>query len=697
MTNFLAELKRRKVIRVALAYAVVAWFIIQAADILLGNFGAPDWVFKSFTALLALGLPLALFLSWAYDLTPNGIQKTPDAEEAGTPAPLIGRGISGVLVVGLSLMALAAAYLTFWLGDEPGADQPRSARSSPGKRAVPAAQLNPQLRLSIPMPDGLEIVDSIAIARDGSQIAFSATDDADLRHVYLRGLDAFELIRIEGSRDGRHPFFSADGTAVGFYARGAIWRASTGGGPPTHLGNARSLIGADWMDDGTIAFSTGVGSAIQRMSSDGELLEPITDLGYTADYAHVWPQRVPGTDQLLFTVWRGGSESWGGAHIANIGTGAVRPLSGSAKVVSPPARWSASGHVLLEGFQNGLFATPFDPASDVSAPPGGASPLLGQVHHLGPTTRSIFALADNGTMAYVPAVQGVARLVRIQPDGSSASVLEQSTVDYATLSHNVAISSDGRQALLGGQSLVLLDLVRKLPRRLTFDGSNNQFPVWSPDEREVYFRSNRQDRWKVWKLPIDGSVPPELLIDHEHNLNGFSIGPKGEIAFVVEHPESRGDIWIREPAGDQRAILQTTFNEEAPAISPDGRFLAHVSDVSGNREVYILPASGQGLPVQVSSDGGSAPKWSRDGGKLMYRRGRAIMQVAVENGRPVGDAMRIFAATNLLGSDHTYDMDPDGLSMLAVQVGDEAIPREIRVITHFFDEIRRVAGEGRTP
>jgi hypothetical protein len=75
VSNLFAELKRRNVFRVAAAYAVVAWLLIQAADILLGNFGAPEWVFKSFVTLLLLGFPLALFLSWAYELTPEGVKR----------------------------------------------------------------------------------------------------------------------------------------------------------------------------------------------------------------------------------------------------------------------------------------------------------------------------------------------------------------------------------------------------------------------------------------------------------------------------------------------------------------------------------------------------------------------------------------------------------------------------------------------
>src|SRR6056297_701880 len=102
--SLFAELKRRNVIRVGGAYVVVAWLLIQVADILLGNFGAPDWVFKSFTALLLLGFPLALFLSWAYDLTPEGVRRAADVPaEASTGAGSV-KPIDWMILVGLVLV-----------------------------------------------------------------------------------------------------------------------------------------------------------------------------------------------------------------------------------------------------------------------------------------------------------------------------------------------------------------------------------------------------------------------------------------------------------------------------------------------------------------------------------------------------------------------------------------------------------------
>jgi Tol biopolymer transport system component len=165
------------------------------------------------------------------------------------------------------------------------------------------------------------------------------------------------------------------------------------------------------------------------------------------------------------------------------------------------------------------------------------------------------------------------------------------------------------------------------------------------------------------------------------------------MVFSVTAPATRGDLWLQEATGEQRVLLQTDFNEGQPALSPDGSLLAYVLDVSGIDEVYLLPASGKGTPTQISSEGGIFPKWSKDGRTLLYREGRTIQAMTIDQGRPTGAPFQRFSAKNL-ASDGSYALAPDGDSLLAVQLGEGAIPREIRVITDFFGEIERASKAG---
>jgi TolB-like protein/Tfp pilus assembly protein PilF len=161
MTLF-GELKRRKVFRVAAAYAVMAWLLLQVADILLDNFGAPEWVFKSFTVLLVLGFLPAVILAWVFDLTPGGLQRTPDeapAETGVTP----GSGMAGrerltnrIILVGAFLIIVVMATERIWFA---GRGSPADAPS-----AAPAATLAE--------PDG-----ETAAADPARSIAVLAFDD----------------------------------------------------------------------------------------------------------------------------------------------------------------------------------------------------------------------------------------------------------------------------------------------------------------------------------------------------------------------------------------------------------------------------------------------------------------------------------------------------------------------------------------
>ena len=133
-----SELKRRNVFRVGAAYVVVGWLLLQAADILLDNFGAPDWVFKSFAALLILGLPLALFLAWAFELTPEGVKRSEDVVETESVTPRTGRRIDRLIVIGLLAVISILVVERMWFAGS-GSDTAADATAESSVAAEPAA------------------------------------------------------------------------------------------------------------------------------------------------------------------------------------------------------------------------------------------------------------------------------------------------------------------------------------------------------------------------------------------------------------------------------------------------------------------------------------------------------------------------------------------------------------------------------
>ncbi len=107
MGTIFSELKRRNVIRVALAYIVTAWLLLQVADVVLNNIEAPDWVFQAILLILAISFPIALIFAWAYEMTPEGLKKEKDIDRSKSITPATGRKLDFVII---GMLALALGY-----------------------------------------------------------------------------------------------------------------------------------------------------------------------------------------------------------------------------------------------------------------------------------------------------------------------------------------------------------------------------------------------------------------------------------------------------------------------------------------------------------------------------------------------------------------------------------------------------------
>ncbi len=555
----------------------------------------------------------------------------------------------------------------------------------------PSPQL-PSLELVIPIPAGYEISGSIAISRDGERVAFCAEDDMGNRRLYIRELDRFDLIEVPYSRDAEDPTFSADGRSVLFFRQDGLFRASVEGGPPVSVTKTTASGGVSAGDDGSVIYSAGLDSPLWRIPPGGGPPVAITDLSdIPGTYAHVWPQHIPGTDKVLLTQW---SANIGGGRITDSKTGVVLPILDDPNIgFAPPARWVASGHLILEAWGT-LIAVPFDPERGGDFEGYERNQVLTSVYHLQNATRCVFDVSDNGTLAYVPGKPNDLSLVWVEQDGSVESVIPTESQRGFRLGGNISISPDGTQALVGGGGdIAVIDLARGVPRRITFDDGNNLYATWSEDATRVVFNSNRQDNWAVWSVAPDGLSPPELIYKDDTGVFATSTGPNGLIAFELTTTDAGEDLWIVDADGSARSLVSTRYDESDGAISTDGQWVAFTSDISGRDEIYVIPISGKGQPVQVSVGGGDNPKWGPMGTSLYYRVGRSIMRIEMDQGRPAGERSRVFKGPVLVDR-ASYALSPDETRLLAIEVADDAIPDEIRIITNFFDTLRRVAGPG---
>ncbi|HEX3230503.1 MAG TPA: hypothetical protein VHQ95_16110, partial [Pyrinomonadaceae bacterium] len=319
---------------------------------------------------------------------------------------------------------------------------------------------------------------------------------------------------------------------------------------------------------------------------------------------------------------------------------------------------------------------------------------------------SNFAVSDFGTLIYLASRQVEAsgtKLAAVERSGKS-SILPTEARDYS----DPRLSPDGRLVaahLQDDQNDVwVADVARGSLTRLSYDAGEDEVPAWSPDGRTVAWASTRSNLIRgIFRRRADGSGSEELVwrVDKHCHVNDWS--PDGRfLVLEIVDPNTSGDLWLLDLNGTPSAtvFLQTPFNERNSRISPDGHWLAYVSDESGRDEVYIQAFPQGGSKLQVSTSGADQPVWSRDGYKLFMRGSGSIQEVPFRPGAPpsIGSVASLFPDRfeNPQAGSHTgYDVFPDGRFLM---IQSQAVPggrEEIEVVVNWIEEVKRQIAPGR--
>ena len=540
----------------------------------------------------------------------------------------------------------------------------------------------------------------IAMTPDGSRIVYRG-----LGQLLVRAVDQLEPVPIKGVGNPYDLFVSPDGQWIGFFDGTLLKKVAVTGGPPVTILNAGAVgRGATWVDNGTILFATAANeTGLQRVSADGgsptALTTPDPKLG---EGDHVLPQLLPGGGGVLLTVTpSNGSADDAQVAVLDLRTGVKKTLirGGSA------AQYVSSGH-LVYSVAGTLRAVPFDVQSlEVR---GTAVPVVPQlVAKIGGSAD--FALAGNGTLAYVPtAVTTSTRntLVWVDRQGREEPLAApERAYLYPRLSPDgtrVAVAIADQQ-----QDIWFWELTRNTLTRFTFDPGPDSYPVWTPDGRRLIFGSARGGEPNLFWQAADGSGTTERLTNSPLNQQAFSVSPDGSRVIFREGGVPY-DLHMLRLGRERQSVrlFQTPFNEVNAEVSPDGRWLAFESDESGQREVHVRPFPDVGGGRwQVSTGGGSRPLWARNGEELFYLNDSgdeaALMSVRVQNSATwtASTPARLFAGRffhvvvqGQLGQGRTYDVAPDGKRFLMIKVGgtDAAEAARIIVVQNWTEELKRL-------
>jgi eukaryotic-like serine/threonine-protein kinase len=571
---------------------------------------------------------------------------------AAAPGRLRSRAQPRSLLAGVALSVLALALVgagTYVLG--------RSAAPP-----VPPARLG----ITLPAEQQLALVDPLAaVSPSGDLLAYTAEGPGGVSQVYVRALDQLTPVPLAGTENGCCAVFSPDGGYLAFLQQGHLKRIPSTGGAATAIPGDPRLTAMRWAGNDEFVVTTESG-ALARLKNDGTV------------QSIALPDSTKGEGSLdVMQVLPGG-------RILAIGTTAY--AQGNLVVVDPRnggrvplplgvIAWAAysDGHLVWCQAGGVVYAATFDPRK---------ARITGPVQSLGITvqqtrgSRPKIAQAGRTALAYVPAQP--LTLVTVTRDGRVTPLLDQPR-SY----HSPRVSPDGRRVALDfaaeTRDVWVLDLTDRTLSRATFKNSGHD-PTWLPNGRELIYAEIHGAHTGIMRAPVDGSRPADSVYFEGTQITVHAVTPDGRTGLAVVLPiTGPGDI-VMVPlsgGGKPKPLAATPYDEGYPALSPDGRWLAYVSNEANRSDVYLRALDGTAGKLLVSQDGGSEPLWSRDGRELFYRSlgpGEPQLIAARIQTTPfprVISRTPLFAVTDFEPAvpHANYDVMPDGKGFVMVRQG----------------------------
>ena len=546
----------------------------------------------------------------------------------------------------------------------------------------------------------------VAVSPDGTTVVYVVGQGTiETAAMMVRSLDRLTGQPLDATRAAfdLNPFMSPDNAWVGFYdftAR-ALRKVSIQGGPAITIAELDSnLRGASWAADDTVIFGSEAPSGLWRAPAGGGEPEVITTVDSAGgEFNHGWPDVLPGSRAVLFTILTNDSDTTQIA-VVDLATGEHRVLVPAGQA----PRYAATGH-LVYATAGTLRAVGFD--LDTLEVISNPVPVVDGVVTKS-TGAANFDLSENGSLVYVPggatAGSNVRRtLVWVDRHGN-----EQPLAAEPRAYQYVRISPDGTRIALDARNeendIWLWDDARQALTRLTFAEEGDEYPVWTSDGQRVAFSSTRAGSENLFWKAADGTGTVERLTEVPYAQVPHAFTPDdSHLVFRQDGSDTIRDLAVLS-MDDERSselLLATEFAEFNAELSPDGRWLAYQSNASGQVEVYVqpFPHVDQGR-WQVSTTGGFQPLWGPDGRELFYRvqgGGVSVVTVETESGFSFGASEVVFEGNYTFVSPiagRTFDIAPDGQRFLmlkeAVETDVIAAERHVVVVQNWTEELKRL-------
>jgi eukaryotic-like serine/threonine-protein kinase len=530
------------------------------------------------------------------------------------------------------------------------------------------------VRFQVTAPAGWRIVNPV-LSPDGRHMVLASQGEARSL-LSVRALDSEIVRELPGTAGATYPFWSPDSQAIAFFADGKLKRVDVAGGTPIVICDAANPRGGTWNQDGVIIFSPSPISPLLRVSASAGVTATLAPLSAPPETSHRWPHFLPDGDHYLYFAFAAEDAKGSALRVASLSKPGAPVL-----VQGATAGWYADGLLFFQR-DDVLLAQPFDPDRRVLQ--GEPRAVVSNPEPLA-TGNYCFSVSRSGTLAYHvgPASRGVtARLTWHARNGTTLGTIGD-TGNYTF----PAIAPDQNRVTVtrledGAGDIFAFEGPEWTAARLTTNPLLDFAPVWSPDGRRIAYASVniRGAGANLVLVPYEGAAARTVAHADRFQLSPGGWAADGRIVFQLFDSRGLWSLWTKVADGREAAVAfkNDAFNYGHATLSPDGRWIAYVSDVSGRFEVYIdsFPTPGRQRPVP-GSVGGREPRWRHDGRELYFVSDDSrLMAVAVTVPGQASEPQPLFpvrlpnSAGPRLGI-RQYDVARDG-RFLAVVVEKEA-------------------------
>ncbi|MBI4471351.1 MAG: serine/threonine-protein kinase [Acidobacteria bacterium] len=478
------------------------------------------------------------------------------------------------------------------------------------------------VELSLAPPEGT-IFGAFEVSPDGRQVVVVIRDSSGKSQLWVRSLASLTYQPLAGTEGADFPFWSPDSRFIAFFSEGKLRKIAASGGPPQTICDAEiGSRGGAWNREGVILFTLNPATSLYRVSAAGGEPKPVTVLDASREEtSHTWPQFLPDGRSFLFLSQSAHPES------SSIYAASLDSTVRKRVLATNSSALYASGHLLFQRDQT-LMAQPFDTTRFQLI--GEAVPVAEKVAVADATHHSLFSVSESGVLVFdSKGPGGYTQLLWYDRAGRKLGTVASRSGERAYSNVNLSpdgtrLAVDGRDKQIPNRDILIFDLARGGESRLTFDTATDASPVWSPDGNRLVFFSAREGPWNLYYKAATGQDDDKPLLKSSENKITCDWSRDGRyILFRAWDPKTKWDLWALPVEDDRKPILivRTPFEEDCGQFSPNGRWLAYVSGEPGREEIYVesfTPGSRPTGKWQISTNGGTVPRWRRDGRELFY-------------------------------------------------------------------------------